>query len=101
MIFKERMERVLGSGVIIFKDGYIVINNYVIDGVDKIKVIILGSNKEYFVILVGIDFESDLVVICIIKDNLFMIKFFDFNDILVGDLVFVIGNFFGVGESVM
>ncbi|WP_000976584.1 Do family serine endopeptidase [Helicobacter pylori] len=100
MIPKERMERALGSGVIISKDGYIVTNNHVIDGADKIKVTIPGSNKEYSATLVGTDSESDLAVIRITKDNLPTIKFSDSNDILVGDLVFAIGNPFGVGESV-
>ncbi|RVY47277.1 trypsin-like peptidase domain-containing protein, partial [Helicobacter pylori] len=87
-------------GVIISKDGYIVTNNHVIDGADKIKVTIPGSNKEYSATLVGTDSESDLAVIRITKDNLPTIKFSDSNDILVGDLVFAIGNPFGVGESV-
>ena len=100
MIPKERMERALGSGVIISKDGYIVTNNHVIDGADKIKVTIPGSNKEYSATLVGTDSESDLAVIRITKDNLPTIKFSDSNDISVGDLVFAIGNPFGVGESV-
>lgn len=87
MIPKERMERALGSGVIISKDGYIVTNNHVIDGADKIKVTIPGSNKEYSATLVGTDSESDLAVIRITKDNLPTIKFSDSNDISVGDLV--------------
>ncbi|RVY47258.1 trypsin-like peptidase domain-containing protein, partial [Helicobacter pylori] len=87
-------------GVIISKDGYIVTNNHVIDGADKIKVTIPGSNKEYSATLVGTDSESDLAVIRITKNNLPTIKFSDSNDILVGDLVFAIGNPFGVGESV-
>ncbi|WP_104741860.1 Do family serine endopeptidase [Helicobacter ailurogastricus] len=97
---KDRVERALGSGVIISKDGYIVTNNHVIDGADKISVTIPGSNKEYVATLVGKDADSDLAVIKINKDDLPTIQFADSNDLLVGDLVFAIGNPFGVGETV-
>ncbi|WP_104748068.1 Do family serine endopeptidase [Helicobacter cetorum] len=97
---KDRIERALGSGVIISKDGYIVTNNHVINEADKITVTIPGSTKEYSASLVGTDADSDLAVIRITKDNLPTIKFSDSNDILVGDLVFAIGNPFGVGETV-
>ncbi|AFI04014.1 Do family serine endopeptidase [Helicobacter cetorum] len=97
---KDRIERALGSGVIISKDGYIVTNNHVINEADKITVTIPGSTKEYSASLVGTDADSDLAVIRINKDNLPTIKFSDSNDTLVGDLVFAIGNPFGVGETV-
>ncbi|CRF41203.1 Do family serine endopeptidase [Helicobacter ailurogastricus] len=97
---KDRVERALGSGVIISKDGYIVTNNHVIDGADKISVTIPGSSKEYVATLVGKDADSDLAVIKINKDDLPTIQFADSNDLLVGDLVFAIGNPFGVGETV-
>ncbi|CCB79147.1 Do family serine endopeptidase [Helicobacter bizzozeronii] len=97
---KDRIERALGSGVIIDKKGYIITNNHVINDADKISVTIPGSNKEYTATLVGTDPDSDLAVIKINKDNLPSIKFADSNEILVGDLVFAIGNPFGVGETV-
>ncbi|WP_205437129.1 Do family serine endopeptidase [Helicobacter suis] len=97
---KDRIERALGSGVIISKNGYIVTNNHVIDGADKISVTIPGSNKEYSATLVGTDADSDLAVIKINKENLPVIQFSDSSTTLVGDLVFAIGNPFGVGETV-
>ncbi|WP_120946356.1 MULTISPECIES: Do family serine endopeptidase [Helicobacter] len=97
---KDRVERALGSGVIISTDGYIVTNNHVIDGADKITVTLPGSNKEYVATLVGTDADGDLAVIKINKTGLSCIKFANSNDILVGDLVFAIGNPFGVGETV-
>ncbi|PAF47566.1 serine protease [Helicobacter sp. 12S02634-8] len=97
---KDRIERALGSGVIISPDGYIVTNNHVIDGADKITVTLPGSTQEYSATLVGADSDSDLAVIRINKQGLPFIKFSDSSDLAVGDLVFAIGNPFGVGETV-
>ncbi|WP_104749062.1 Do family serine endopeptidase [Helicobacter cynogastricus] len=97
---KDRVERALGSGVIISSDGYIVTNNHVIDKADKITVTLPGSNKEYVATLVGTDADGDLAVIKINKTGLPFIKFANSSNILVGDLVFAIGNPFGVGETV-
>lgn len=97
---KDRIERALGSGVIISSDGYIVTNNHVIDGADKILVTLPDSSKEYSATLVGTDPDSDLAVIRIDKKDLPYIKFANSNNVLVGDVVFAIGNPFGVGETV-
>lgn len=97
---KDRVERSLGSGVIISKDGYIVTNNHVIDGADKIIVALPESTKEYEAKLIGKDAKSDLAIIKIKADNLPFLKFASSNDLQIGDVVFAIGNPFGVGESV-
>ena len=97
---KEKIERSLGSGVIISKDGYIVTNNHVIDGADKIMVSLPGSNKEYKAKIIGTDARTDLAVIKIEQNNLPTIKFADSSLVKVGDLVFAIGNPFGVGETI-
>ncbi|WP_026944281.1 DegQ family serine endoprotease [Helicobacter rodentium] len=100
MIPKDRVERSLGSGVIISKDGYIVTNNHVIDGADKILVAMPESNKEYEAKVIGKDAKSDLAIIKINANNLPFLKFSSSNDLQVGDVVFAIGNPFGVGESI-
>lgn len=100
MIPKDRVERSLGSGVIISKDGYIVTNNHVIDGADKILVALPDSNKEYEAKVIGKDAKSDLAIIKIDAKDLPFLKFAASNDLKVGDIVFAIGNPFGVGESV-
>lgn len=98
---QDRVERSLGSGVIVSSDGYIVTNNHVIDGADKILVSLSdGSKKEYEAKIIGKDPRSDLAVIKIEKKNLSFAKLGDSNDLMVGDIVFAIGNPFGVGESV-
>ncbi len=98
---KDRVERSLGSGVIISSDGYIVTNNHVIDGADKILVSLPdNSRKEYEAKIIGKDPRSDLAVIKINAKNLPFAKLGDSNDLMIGDVVFAIGNPFGVGETV-
>lgn len=98
---KDRIERSLGSGVIISSDGYIVTNNHVIDGADKILVSLPdNSKKEYEAKIIGKDPRSDLAVIKINAKNLPFAKLGDSNDLMIGDVVFAIGNPFGVGETV-
>lgn len=97
---RERIERSLGSGVIISQDGYIITNNHVIDGADKVLVSLPGSTKEYKAKVIGTDSRTDLAVIKIEQNNLPFIKFADSSLVKVGDLVFAIGNPFGVGETI-
>ncbi len=97
---QERVERSLGSGVIVTNDGYIITNNHVIAEADKILVLLPNDSKEYQAKLIGSDPKSDLAVIKIEASNLAFLKFADSSQIKVGDVVFAIGNPFGVGETV-
>ncbi len=100
MMPRERIERSLGSGVIVTKDGYIITNNHVVDGADEVHVTLPGSTKEYAAKIVGTDPKTDVAVIKIDAKNLPAIKMGDSDTLKTGDLVFAIGNPFGVGESV-
>lgn len=97
---QERMQRSLGSGVIIGENGYIVTNNHVVESADKIMVTIPGSKKEYEAKIIGSDPKSDLAVIKIEADKLQAISFSDSSKAKEGDVVFAIGNPFGVGETI-
>ncbi|HHB94137.1 MAG TPA: Do family serine endopeptidase [Campylobacterales bacterium] len=96
----QKSNNSLGSGVIISKDGYIVTNNHVVDGADEISVTINHRDKEYIAKVIGRDKDSDLAVIKIDANDLEPIKFSRAEDIKLGDVVFAIGNPFGVGETV-
>ena len=96
----RNIENALGSGVIISKDGYIVTNNHVIAEADEITVMVNGSNKEYPAKIIGKDKDSDLAVIKIEAENLEPIKMSSIDEVQLGDIVFAIGNPFGVGETV-
>jgi len=97
---RERMQRALGSGVILSADGYIVTNNHVVANADEITVTMDGNKKEYSAKLIGTDPGSDLAVIKIEAENLKPIAMSRAKDIKLGDVVFAIGNPFGVGETV-
>ena len=90
----------LGSGVILTEDGYIVTNNHVIENADDITVTLPDSKEEYKAKLIGTDKESDLAVIKIEAKDLTPIKLANASSLKVGDVVFAVGNPFGVGESV-
>lgn len=90
----------LGSGVIISNDGYIVTNNHVVEDSDEIIVTMLDSSKEYKAKIIGADPKTDLAIIKIEGQNLHSISFADSSKLFEGDVVFAIGNPFGVGGSV-
>ncbi|RYY76601.1 MAG: trypsin-like serine protease [Gammaproteobacteria bacterium] len=96
---QERMQRTLGSGVIMDAGGLILTNNHVINSADKIQVL-LNDGRYTSAELVGIDNENDLAVLKIALDNLTPISLGQPNNLRVGDVVLAIGNPFGVGQSV-
>ncbi len=96
---KQKKVSSLGSGVIISKDGYIVTNYHVIEDADEITVTLNESSKEFVAKVVGSDSKTDLAIIKI-EGEFTPIAFADSSKALEGDVVFAIGNPFGVGGSV-
>lgn len=80
-----------GSGVIISKDGYIVTNNHVIDGAQKITVK-TSDGTEYDAKLVGTDAKSDIAVLKVDANDLTPAALGDSSKISVGDTAIAIGN---------
>ena len=80
-----------GSGVIITTDGYIVTNNHVVDGADKITVK-TADEKSYTAKLVGVDSETDIAVIKIEAKGLKSASFGKSSTLEVGDEIVAIGN---------
>ena len=97
---KKRKQHSLGSGVIISKDGYIITNNHVVKNADEIMVTLPKNKKEYKAKLIGGDEGSDLAVIKIEATGLNPIALGDSSNLKEGDIVFAIGNPFGVGETI-
>lgn len=97
---QKRKSSGLGSGVIISSDGYIITNNHVIDDADNISVSLLDSDKEYKAKLIGADPKTDLAVIKIEEKGLNAITFANSSNLEEGDVVFAIGNPFGIGGSI-
>ena len=84
-----------GSGVILTSDGYIVTNNHVVAGAEKLKVY-LQDGTEYEAELIGTDSYTDLAVIKIAAENLPAAVLGSSNESMVGDTVYAIGNPLGV-----
>ncbi len=99
--FKQnRIQRSLGSGVIVSKNGYIVTNNHVVENADEITVTIGNNTTEYTGKLIGRDSDSDIAVIKIDAKDLNPIKFGESSSLKIGDVIFAVGNPFGIGSSV-
>jgi len=96
---KERKEQSLGSGVIVSEDGYIITNNHVIEKAQEIKVL-LGDKRDYKAKLIGADPKTDLAVIKIDVKGLSALSWGDSTKLKVGELVFAIGNPFGLNQTV-
>ena len=92
-------EQGLGSGVIIGSNGYIITNNHVVDGATDVKVY-LRDKREFPAKVVGTDVKTDIAVLKIDANNLPAIPMGDSSKMEVGDLVFAVGDPFGVGQTV-
>jgi serine protease Do len=95
---RPQREQSLGSGVIVSSDGTILTNNHVIDGATDIKVF-LNDKREFQAKLIGTDPKTDIAVLKIDASNLPTLPLGDSNQLQVGDLIFAIGDPFGVGET--
>lgn len=89
-----------GSGVIVSKDGYIVTNNHVIQGADKITVVLNKPKTEYTARVVGTDPSSDLAVLKIEATDLPAIPFANSDLVKVGEWVLAVGNPFNLTSTV-
>ena len=89
-----------GSGVIISPDGYIITNNHVIAGSNKIA-ITLNDNRVYEAVLIGTDKKTDIALLKIeAEDDLPAIAFGDSDTAKVGEWVLAVGNPFNLTSTV-
>ncbi len=96
----ERVQRSLGSGVIVHESGLVITNHHVIEGADEIR-IALGDRREFEADVVLRDPRSDLAVLRVkTKERFAPIEIADSDEVEVGDLVLAIGDPFGVGQTV-
>jgi Do/DeqQ family serine protease len=98
---RERVERSLGSGVIVDPAGLVVTNYHVIDGASQVKVA-LADKREFEADIVLKDQRSDLAVLRVkgAKERFATLEFADSDQLQVGDVVLAIGDPFGVGQTV-
>lgn len=94
-----QVQRGSGSGVIISEDGYIVTNNHVVDGAEKI-VVSLNNNKSYEADVIGTDPATDIALVKIDEDDLPFVEFGDSDELLIGEWVLAVGNPFDLTSTV-
>jgi serine protease Do len=95
---QSQREHSLGSGVIVNPDGYILTNDHVISGASDIEVF-TQDKKKFKATLVGTDSMTDIAVLKISATNLPSLTLGDSSHLKVGDMVFAIGDPFGIGET--
>ena len=89
----------LGSGVIVSREGFVLTNSHVVDGVTEIQVT-LNDGRTVPGKIVGADPETDLAVVRIAATGLTPITFGQSDQVRVGDIVLAIGDPFSVGQTV-
>ena len=88
-----------GSGVIIREDGYIVTNNHVIAGADKIQVT-LNTNQTYDAVVVGTDPATDIALLKVEANGLPIIPFGDSDKLRLGEWVIAIGSPYNLRSTI-
>ncbi len=96
---KSQRQTGLGSGVILSADGYIVTNNHVIEGAERLEVT-LNDNRSFNAKVIGTDPSTDVALIKIDADDLHVIPMGDSETLKVGEWVLAVGNPFGLTSTV-
>jgi serine protease DegS len=96
---RQRIERSLGSGVIMTKEGHIITNAHVIADADAIQVL-LHDGRSAQAVVIAVDQATDLAVLKVDLPDLQTIEPGDSDRARVGDVVLAIGNPLGFGHSV-
>lgn len=87
-----------GSGFVLRPDGYILTNNHVIDGAERITVV-LQDRREFAAEVVGRDPNTDIAVIRIDATGLPALALGDSDGIDVGDWVVALGYPLSLGST--
>jgi serine protease Do len=88
----------LGSGVIVNPDGYILTNNHVVAEASDVEVF-TQDQRKFKAKVIGTDPLTDVAVIKIEASGLPTLTLGDSSTLKVGDVVFAIGQPFGIGET--
>ena len=88
---QQQLRQGAGSGVIVSTDGYIVTNNHVVEGADKIQVH-LNDNRMYEGTVVGRDPSTDIALLKINAENLSSVSYGNSDNVRVGEWVLAVGN---------
>jgi serine protease DegS len=97
--YHHRVERALGSGVIVDSAGHIITNNHVIANAQTINVE-LADERVAPATVVGRDPDTDLALLSIKLKNLPVMPLGRSDEIQVGDVVLAIGDPLGLSQTV-
>ena len=95
----QQKQRSGGSGVIVDKEGYVLTNNHVVEGADKVKVR-LNDGREFTATVKGQDSRTDLAVLNIKAKDLPVATLGDSDNLEVGEWAIAIGSPFGLDHTV-
>jgi serine protease Do len=96
---EEGPQEAQGSGFIVSKDGYILTNNHVVDGADKVTIDLL-DRRHFTAKIVGHDAQTDVAVLKIDATDLPTVVLGDDGKTRVGEWALAIGNPFGLDFTV-
>jgi len=88
-----------GSGFIISADGYMLTNNHMVEGAEKVEVE-LTDGRKFTAKIIGADSDSDVAVVKIDAANLPYLELADSDTLEVGEWVLAIGNPLGLSHTV-
>ena len=105
---RNRVERSLGSGVVVSADGYILTNNHVIAGESgRISLqqlpaitVALSDRREVEAQIIGVDPETDLALVKVNATGLPTIPWGNSDQLKVAEWVLAIGNPFQLNQTV-
>ena len=96
---EQKVQRGIGSGFIISQDGRILTNAHVVEGADKVSVV-LRDGRRFAGTVVGADPVTDVAVVDVEGTNLPTVELANSDNIAVGQWAIAIGNPLGLNNTV-
>ncbi|MHB1298578.1 MAG: Do family serine endopeptidase [Gemmatimonadaceae bacterium] len=96
---QPRLQQGSGSGFIVSRDGYILTNNHVVEGADRV-IVKMTDRRELPAKVVGRDPTTDVAVLKIEGKNFTTVAFGDDEKLRIGEWVLAIGNPLGLDFTV-
>lgn len=90
----KQIEELFGSGTgfVVSSEGYILTNAHVVEGADKVTVLVYGEQEERDALIIGSDNETDIAVLKVADAKLEPLVLGDSDQVRVGEYVLAIGN---------